>query len=138
MSKHYNILYFFGNGFDLSLNLKTRYEDFYEYLKDNMPDNEYIKLMLQEIGKDKELWSDMELALGKFTEKFKSIDDYLSLCNGMDSKFIAVDKRLRIGIQKQNMIRVLLPSELLHCLKGYHLTQPYSLWSVPEYLLHRR
>lgn len=97
MSKHYNILYFFGNGFDLSLNLKTRYEDFYEYLKDNMPDNEYIKLMLQEIGKDKELWSDMELALGKFTEKFKSIDDYLSFhrelirnlsiyLNGVESK----------------------------------------------------
>ena len=41
------ILYFIGNGLDVSLGMKTRYPDFYEYycsLDENMQDRDVIRL----------------------------------------------------------------------------------------------
>ena len=41
------ILYFIGNGLDVSLGMKTRYPDFYDYycsLDENMQDRDVIRL----------------------------------------------------------------------------------------------
>lgn len=65
-----NILYLIGNGFDLAQGLKTSYQDFYQYLETQTPINSVAELMMKEIkGPETELWKDMELGLGKLTEK---------------------------------------------------------------------
>lgn len=56
-----NITFFVGNGFDLSLGLKTRYSDFYPYFIKNASDKNMIKEWLTE---DEKLWADLEEELG--------------------------------------------------------------------------
>ena len=71
-----NIVHIIGNGFDLNLDLKTSYRHFYEYYKNQESKNENIKLLKKEIDSDSENWSDLELALGKFTSKIKTVDEF--------------------------------------------------------------
>lgn len=63
-----NITFLIGNGFDLNLNLDTRYSDFYEYYKKNDPKD----MLSGSINKDYEMWSDLEFGLGEF---LKDVDD---------------------------------------------------------------
>lgn len=71
-----NIVHIIGNGFDLNLDLKTSYKHFYEYYKNQESKNENIKLLKSEIDSDTENWSDLEIALGEFTSKINTIDDF--------------------------------------------------------------
>lgn len=79
-----NILYLIGNGFDLAQGLQTSYQHFYEYLKNQTAKNSVSELMLKEIqGPDKPLWSDMELALGTFTQKYQTnhcLKNFITIC----------------------------------------------------------
>lgn len=59
-----NITFLIGNGFDLNLNLKTRYSDFYKYYIAHDPDD----LLSKSIRNDFEMWSDLEVGLGAFLE----------------------------------------------------------------------
>lgn len=63
-----NITFLIGNGFDLNLNLDTRYSDFYKYYIANDPKD----LISKSIRKDFEMWSDLEIGLGEF---LKNIDE---------------------------------------------------------------
>ena len=63
-----NITFLIGNGFDLNLNLNTRYSDFYKYYMEHNPND----LLSKSIEKDYEMWSDLEIGLGKFLQ---SIDE---------------------------------------------------------------
>lgn len=92
-----NILYLIGNGFDLAQGLQTSYQHFYEYLKTQTAKNAVSELMMEEIkGPDKPLWSDMELALGTFTQKVteKSLleDFYYDLCDKLRAYLISQDE----------------------------------------------
>lgn len=73
-----NVLYILGNGFDKAQGMKTSYPEFYEYLKTIDPETEspLLNLMREEIKADKVLWSDMEEALGKFTERVDNFEDF--------------------------------------------------------------
>ena len=73
-----NVLYILGNGFDKAQGMKTSYPEFYEYLKTIDPSKEssLLKKMKQEIKADTALWSDMEEALGKFTESIISVQEF--------------------------------------------------------------
>ncbi|MCD7939274.1 MAG: bacteriophage abortive infection AbiH family protein [Bacteroides intestinalis] len=89
-----NIVYLIGNGFDINLGLKTQYCDFYSYYiqsphSDKSNPNigklkDELKSFLQ---KDPELccqkeyvkWADLEIALGKYTKEFNSIDDFQAI-----------------------------------------------------------
>ena len=71
-----NITFFIGNGFDLSFNLKTGYKSFYEYLLrkyktkkslyKEQTGKEYEEKLVESISSDSDLWSDLELGLGKY------------------------------------------------------------------------
>lgn len=65
-----NIGFMIGNGFDISLGLKTKYTDFYSYYfkKENNFDNN----ILNAINKNIELWSNLEKSLGEYTSKISS------------------------------------------------------------------
>ena len=70
------ILYIIGNGFDLNLDLKTSYKDFYDYYKSIDSSNNNIKNLKTNISNNYKNWSDLELALGQYTEEFKTVDDF--------------------------------------------------------------
>nr|WP_262896218.1 bacteriophage abortive infection AbiH family protein [Sphingobacterium faecale] len=65
-----------GNGFDLNLGLKTSYRDFYSYYKSIESSKEGVKILKTNIADNFSHWSDLELALGQYTENFKNTDDF--------------------------------------------------------------
>ena len=76
------ITFLLGNGFDIGLGLKTRYEDFYdEYSVITEKDSEHIKKfkkMLKERDSKKEEkiidWSDFEKAFGEYSNQFTLVE----------------------------------------------------------------
>ena len=76
-----NITFLIGNGFDLSLGLKTRYQDMYkEYVNTASADNEireFKELLRSDEMKGYNLWSDFEIGMGKASLLFKSPSQYL-------------------------------------------------------------
>jgi len=70
------ILYIIGNGFDLNLGLKTSYKDFYDYYKTIESSNNNINKLKTNISNNYKNWSDLELALGQYTEEFKTVNDF--------------------------------------------------------------
>lgn len=54
-----NILFIIGNGFDLNLNMKTAYSDFYShYIKQESP-SPVVKIMKEDISQSFQNWSDL-------------------------------------------------------------------------------
>jgi hypothetical protein len=73
------IAFLIGNGFDISLKLKTRYSDFYEhYIKVNSKTKliEAFKNSLALQMKDTDKWSDLELALGDYLEVLANLEEF--------------------------------------------------------------
>lgn len=74
-----NILYILGNGFDKAQGMATSYPEFYQYLMENTDSSLELFKMKQKIKDDIVLWSDMEIALGKYTENFSESNEYIDL-----------------------------------------------------------
>jgi hypothetical protein len=73
------IVFINGNGFDINLDLKTRYTDFYEYYKTLESKSEFISKLKESISNDIENWADLELELGKHTAKTKSKEEFIEI-----------------------------------------------------------
>ena len=82
------ITYVIGNGFDISIGLKTKYSDFYPYYIKNSRDDSLIKSWMKKDQKRDQLydkWSDLEETLGKYTQFLNKgqeqnfVNDYLEL-----------------------------------------------------------
>lgn len=72
-----NILYILGNGFDKAQGMATSYPEFYNYLMENSDNcSNMMQLLKEEINKDKELWSDMEVAFGHLTSNINKAEDF--------------------------------------------------------------
>lgn len=71
-----NILFIIGNGFDLNLGMKTRYSDFYKYYASRKSTSNLIQNLKNEIDGDIENWSDLELALGRYTKNLSSSAEF--------------------------------------------------------------
>ena len=67
------ITHIIGNGFDINQGLKTSYKDFYRdyYLKQDSSES-VIDELKSAISGDIENWSDLELAIGKYTAHIAS------------------------------------------------------------------
>jgi hypothetical protein len=65
--------FFIGNGFDINLGMRTRYSDFYESYKSIDSKSDDVKKLKKEIAEGIVNWSDLELALGKYTENLKDL-----------------------------------------------------------------
>lgn len=74
-----NILFVIGNGFDLNLEMKTSYKDFYEYYQSINSKTDSVKKLKKDISNNYKNWSDLEMALGKYTEKTDSPEEFESL-----------------------------------------------------------
>lgn len=70
------ITHIIGNGFDINQGLKTSYKDFYRdyYLKQDSSES-VIDELKSAISGDIENWSDLELAIGKYTAHIASVED---------------------------------------------------------------
>ncbi len=91
------ITFLVGNGFDISLGLKTSYNHFYQwYCKTPTPDGyPHIQMFKDnindEINSDKpeeeRTWSDLELGLGKYSSNFSPSDysDYMDCFNDVQT-----------------------------------------------------
>ena len=79
-----NITFLVGNGFDLNLGLKTKYEDFLRIYADKskatqyLIDNDPISKFKYNVLKDFDAWSNAEEAFGEYTFK------YITKINGAD------------------------------------------------------
>lgn len=79
-----NITHIIGNGFDINQGIPTSYVHFYEYYLQLVPNDDEpeivnkfrINLYNALLEHRTELWSDMEIALGKVTEEYDSAEDY--------------------------------------------------------------
>ena len=71
-----NVLFLIGNGFDLNLGMKTSYSDFYKYYKEVHKDSVPIRKLKEEISRNFKNWSDLELELGRYTEKIESTQQF--------------------------------------------------------------
>ena len=102
-----NILYIIGNGFDLAQGLKTRYADFYPYYQKCPSPNEAAKLMKKEINEHAGDWSDMELALGKFTKEVHSeeelTDMYFDLSDRL-AEYLTQESKTKVFLQNKKVL----------------------------------
>lgn len=71
------VLFILGNGFDINLGLKTRYQDFYDFYSKSHSSNDSVMRLKNHISKNTDgYWSDLELALGEYTKEFKCTEDF--------------------------------------------------------------
>ena len=103
-----NIVYLIGNGFDLNLGMRTKYEHFYEYYLSNCEDNDsiHIKNLKEDITKDKQNWSDLEEALGRYLNNI-GINEAIMLHSNLIrhlSKYFTSEENKFIFDEKQNSI----------------------------------
>lgn len=89
------ILYIIGNGFDLNLDLKTSYNDFYQYYKTVDTSNDNVQKLKENISKTYDSWADLELALGSYTQylgKIEELDDILLDIGEKLSKYLHLEE----------------------------------------------
>lgn len=82
-----NITFIIGNGFDISLGIKSSYSDFYKWYCDKPSIVKYINEFRKEIQNDvardipneEKTWADFEIGLGKYTTKFnkETVEQFL-------------------------------------------------------------
>ena len=93
-----NILYLFGNGLDLNLGMKTTYSDFYKYYQKIETDNPILKSLKRNITDKYKNWSDLELALGDYTESLKNSNELDIVIEDLGTQLAAYLKSQEIKI----------------------------------------
>lgn len=81
-----NVLYLIGNGFDLNLGMKTRYSDFYNYYSSVKSSSALIQKLKSEIDSNIENWSDLELAIGEYTSKISSTEEFNEIFDDIEDR----------------------------------------------------
>lgn len=81
-----NILFLIGNGFDINLGMETRYSDFYKYYSSIESSSTLIQKLKKEINNKIENWSDLELALGNYTGKLNSTEEFNEVFEDIEDK----------------------------------------------------
>lgn len=71
-----NTVFIIGNGFDINLEMKTKFCEFLEYYQTVESLSPLIRELKKDISKDIDNWSDLELALGRYTVKLKSTEEF--------------------------------------------------------------
>ena len=130
-----NITYIIGNGFDVNLGLKTRYQDFYDYYQNQPSPSEEVKQLKANIDRNKENWADLELALGEYTSNFKdsnsAIEVLVDLCDHL-TEYLKLQSLL---IPQSNEK---IKEEMLRCLANPNeFFLPTDKERIESYYYHR-
>lgn len=115
-----NVTFLIGNGFDLNLNLKTSYNDFYKYYTGILSESPIVSSVKENIhdyiGNNNGDWADLELALGKYTERISSITEfetiYLDIINSL-TEYIKQEEN-GLNIKDTNSAKKKLCNDLLY------------------------
>ena len=107
------VLHLIGNGFDINLGLKTKYHDFYDYYIRVESNNAKIAQLKEHLQQDikgqYDYWSDLEIAMGKYTQNFSTFEEmeivYNDLNNNLRSYIQSIEQKNEIiGIDKNKLI----------------------------------
>lgn len=109
-----NTVYLIGNGFDINLGLPTKYIDFYNYyLKlldmEDSPGVTALKKHLKDcLSNEDDYWSDLEIALGNYTENFESFDQLEPVYDHLHDSMQTYLRGIENSLQSLEMDRNLL------------------------------
>lgn len=96
-----NVLYILGNGFDLQIGLPTAYSDFYQYYVSLESKSDSIKQLKEAIKGSPKDWSDLEMALGKYTAETKTSQEYCEAYDDLQTALrdyiLKVDEMMKSG-----------------------------------------
>lgn len=117
-----NITYLIGNGFDINLGIKSRYENFYNDYQSIHSKNELINRLKSTIAEDYQKWADFERELGKYTEEIPKSEDFIKVLSD-----ILVNLSEYMQKQENNFdINSVDSDEFLHQLGNPHLFFPIA------------
>lgn len=136
-----NILYFTGNGFDINLGMPTKYADFYKHYKEISSTNKNIQILKNDIEDDYKNWSDLELAIGKYTDRLNSIEDFDSIfddiLDNLGDYLQQIEEMFDFSsFQKEKLYNYLcnpednLPKADSDIIKAYKKEWEYSIWNI--------
>ena len=126
------ITFLIGNGFDLNVGLKTRYAQFYEYYIKKYPNDFFSESMKRDI----ELWSDLEVALGKSTEqvpegKENSFGDSIDLLEISLAEYLQREQeRIKIAEDQQEDIAKAMEQYLVKFYQEFPLEHRRSIEKI--------
>ena len=88
-----DLVFLFGNGFDINIGMKTRYCNFYDFYLKQVSPNAIINTFKKDIRENIEDWADLELRLGEYLESLQE-DEAILIYNDLI-------KNLQIYIQSE-------------------------------------
>ncbi len=101
------IVFLMGNGFDISLGLKTSYTDFHKYYTRSFHIEPCIKKLKRAIKEDLENWSDFEKAFGIYTKKIADPEEFDLL---YDDILQEMQKYLKAETEKFSALSINIPA----------------------------
>ncbi|WP_412464377.1 AbiH family protein [Flavobacterium mekongense] len=136
-----NILFIIGNGFDINLGLQTSYKHFYKYYTSLRSEKDLIKILKKNIDSDFENWSDLELALGSYTDNFNTVNDFIEVYEDIGDNLaeylISEEKKFPFNkIDKEKLFNYLSYPELSllkadsNRVRNFKNTWPSEHWHV--------
>ena len=116
-----NITFLIGNGFDLNMELKTRYSDFYSEYINIHSENPAIRQFKKDISSDIKTWADFELEFGKYIEKYnaKNKNDIIVCRDDFLEEFIYYLRRQEQQINYKNLENEII-EKFKNSLRGFH------------------
>ncbi len=121
------IVYLIGNGFDLNLGLKTKYNDFFnDYAKRRGESNNFVKAVRKaQMDGDKD-WSDLELFFGEYTNEHSTYD-------GLFSSWSDIQLQLAKYVKSQQKNLYIKPNNIPEQDKQKSLHSPESFLDEAQY-----
>lgn len=120
-----SILFIIGNGFDLGLNMKTRYEDIYNKYIFTPSKSSVISKFKNELSKRKpyDKWSDFEMGMAEYAATLESEDDLIEcvrdfkgcMVNHLQDEFNKINELFKDDGYASNLIK-----EFDHSLKSFY------------------
>lgn len=118
-----NILFILGNGFDLNLGLKTSYNDFISSYLNDKSQIEVVKELHKTIFLKREMWSDIELALGEYTKSVNHSNEFHDVFEHIGDSLAEYLETEEAKFSPDLAIKIAVKS---------HLTSPEKFLSVVE------
>lgn len=136
------ISFLIGNGFDLNLNMKTSFHDFLQYYLKKENDSLNVLNLKNFIIQDIKEWSDLELALGKYTENIKSETDLDEILDDMIvslSEYLKMEQEiirsLRFDVNKF-ISNLIMPELVLEARDKIEIERHKSIWKDSKWRLN--
>jgi len=119
-----------GNGFDVSLGIKSSYGDFYKWYYEKPSDIKHIQDfrnaikedILSDIPDDEKTWADFELGLGMYTKCFtkETVDQFIDCLDDAQANI------------RQYLLEQEATFDITHCTEASRVAFQKSLWNFYE------